>query len=258
MCCICQIVNHELDSYLPTGVTALEKARILQRPTASTRVSSFDHRRAHDSDMVSFQQEETLASTFPGTDHLLPDARGFTVSGGRGEVASAYNFDAVDIDMFVVVPSVEEGCPFSMGRVVRVVTAEECFDLPPHVIFEVWKVKRSADHNDRPNIFGRWSRMKAAANVEAAKKRKLNGVDILLSECSLERILVWPIQVEADDAHKDGRVRTKDTALLPFSVFDFMFLLHKLDFRGTQHAFTTRGQEYVQHLSRRLSAEPGL
>lgn len=153
----------------------------------------------------------------------------------------------------------EPSLPFSLARVVRVV--DEHPSDPPYIVFDFWKVKRAdgPQASQKPNIFGRWVEP-SRAEVQAPAKRSKRASDGnpqlpnhsgVLGDCLVRDVLVWPLTLTFANEHTSGSNRRKQHALLPFEVFDFLYLLKGWDLSATQYAFTTRGKEYAAHLSTR-------
>lgn len=249
---------HQVPEYLPTGVRAIEKATLMKSAVGNASVprASIPH-----VPRLPRQQEETLARAFPGTEHDLPERNQFQVLGSRGPVVTAFNTYAMEREQFIiVVPARERDCVFQLGQIVRVVDHAEAGGDDPYVIYEIWKVKRSQQHMNRPNVFGRWTRMRDAPDAESRRKRSRfaeNRAAVHVADCPVSSVYVWPVQVEFIDTHHDGRRRTAEHVFVPFAAFDFLYLRWGMDLRPIEYAFSQRGLQYVSHLTQSLARSQG-
>ena len=99
----------------------------------------------------------------------MPDAVGFRVLGEKGDAVPRLNTDPIEPGMFALVPPAEPGVRFSLAEVLRVLDGRELRPGElPYFMANIWKVKLAETHENRPNIFGKWSRVKSAKGAGRA------------------------------------------------------------------------------------------
>jgi len=235
------MARQEVPEYGPTGATALEKISVTHTagavPIVPARVDPAGPR-------VDVAFEQALASSFPGTEHDLQETGGFQVLGSRGAPQLGYNTTVLQPEEFCLVAPQEPDVPFSLAQAVRIVHEQEGGG-ESYVVYKIWRARRKEHHQNRPNIFGRWSRMPDDPEhpIEPPARRvrvqPREGLRHRLGECLLRDIICWPVRPEFE-----GRFQ----ALIPFECFDFLYASGIRDCRGAQHVFTDRGRAYVAHL----------
>lgn len=241
-----------MPEYLPEGITAIAKLRSCQ----SARPPSGPPPRPVAAGLP-IPVELRLANTFPGTEHVLPgeQERGLRIVGEAAVVEPALPFNTGDprVGDFVIAPAAETGVPFSLGQVARLVQGDEAGDGGSYIIYEIWKARRL--ESGAANIFGRWTPLRTEIpqlrEPPTRKRSRFGQHNICVADANVATLLAWPVRC-SEPPHQDGHHNRHGELLLPFEVFDWLYLRFGLDFRSGIYASSTRGREYVVHLNSRL------